>query len=60
MKTIPKMILTIVMILAALGYTWYNYTIGRTDSTMLIVCVLILGWPLINIVRGLIEELKNK
>ncbi len=60
MKKIPEMILTIVLILAVLGYTFYNYSVGKTDATMLIVCAVILGWPLINIVRGLIEALKNK
>ena len=60
MKKIPEMILTIALILAVLGYTLYNYSVGKTDTTMLIVCVVILGWPLVNIVRGLIDALKNK
>ena len=54
-----QMILTILMILAALGYTIYNYVIGKTEPMMLVVCVMILGWPLVNIVRGLIDELRN-
>ena len=60
MKKIPEMVLTIALILAVLGYTFHNYSVGKTDTTMLIVCVVVLGWPLVNIVRGLIDALKNK
>lgn len=54
-----QLILTIALILAALVYTVYNYITGKTELMMLVVCCLILGWPLMNIIRGLIDELRN-
>ena len=59
MNSVPKMILTIVLILACLGYTVYNYLQGRAEPAMLVVAFAILGFPLINIVRGLIDALRK-
>ena len=60
MKNAVKMVLTLLCMVAVLGYTVYNYTMGKTDLTMLMVSVVILGIPFINIIHLLIQELKNK
>ena len=60
MNKITKMLLTLLAILAVLGYTFYNYSTGDRDLTFLIVCTAILGFPFVNILNLLIQELKNK
>ena len=60
MNKITKMLLTLLAILAVLGYTFYNYSTGERDLTFLIVCTAILGFPFVNILNLLIQELKNK
>lgn len=60
MNKITKMILTLLAILAVLAYTFYNYATGERDLTFLIVCVAILGFPFVNILNLLIQEIKNK
>lgn len=60
MNKIAKMLLTLLGILAVLGYTFYNYATGERDLTFLIVCTAILGIPFVNILNLLIQELKNK
>lgn len=60
MNKIAKMVLTLLGILAVLGYTCYNYMTGQRDLTFLLVCAVILGIPFVNILNLLIQELKNK
>ena len=60
MNKIAKMVLTLLGILAVLGYTFYNYTTGARDLTFLIVCTAVLGIPFVNILNILIQELKNR
>lgn len=60
MNKIAKMVLTLMGILAVLGYTYYNYVTGQRDLTFLIVCVVVLGIPFVNILNLLIQELKNR
>ena len=60
MRNIVKMLLALLGMAAALIYTVYNYSTGRIDMTFLLVCVAILGFPFVNIVNLLIQELKNK
>ena len=54
-----KMLLTVALMLACLGYTFYNYAVGKTELPMLIAACAVLGLPMINIVSSLIEELKG-
>ena len=60
MNKIAKMIFALLGMAAALGYTVYNYSIGKIDMTFLLVCVAVLGFPFVNITNLLIQELKNK
>ena len=57
MSKIAKMLLAMT---AALGYTFYNYMTGSRDLTFLVVCIAVLGFPFVNILNLLIQELKNK
>jgi len=60
MKTIGKVIACIALLLACLGYTFYNYSRGRIDIRFLIVASAILIFPLFNLVRSLISGLNDK
>lgn len=59
MKPIVKILCTILLILAVMAYTIYNYTTGKTDSKMFLVSMALLGYVLIGMVNQLIQHLKN-
>ena len=60
MNIVKKSILTIVTILAVMAYTVWNYASGRTDTVMFLVCMAIMGIPLVNMINLLIQERKKK
>ena len=60
MDTIKKSILTIVTILIVMAYTVWNYATGKTDTVMFLVCMAIMGLPLVNMINLLIQEWKKK
>ena len=60
MNKITKMILALLAMAAVLGYTYYNYITGQRDLTFLLVCMAVLGFPFVNILNLLIQEIKNK
>ena len=60
MKPIVKILCTILLILAVMAYTIYNYTTGKTDSKMFLVSMALLGYVLIGMVNQLIQHLKSK
>ena len=53
-----KAVLTIVTMLMVMGYTVWNYVSGKTDFVMFLVCMVIMGIPLVNMINILIEERK--
>lgn len=60
MNPIVKIIATIVLILAVMAYTVFNYTTGKTDNKMFLVSMALLGYVLIGMVNQLIQHLKSK
>ena len=60
METKMKAILTIVTMLMGMGYTVWNYVSGKTDLVMFLVCMAIMGIPMVNMINILIEEWKKK
>ena len=59
MDNTKKAIMTIVLVLGVMFYTVMNYINGKTDFTMFLVCIVILGISLVNMFRILIEERKK-
>lgn len=59
MKPITKIIGTIVLILAVMVYTVYNYSTGRTDFTFFVVAMALLTYPLVGMVNQLIRVLRD-
>jgi phospho-N-acetylmuramoyl-pentapeptide-transferase len=52
MKPIVKILCTILLILAVMAYTIYNYTTGKTDNKMFLVSMALLGYVLIGYMSG--------
>lgn len=60
MKTAGKTIGLIVLMVAVMGYTVFNYTAGKIDMSMFLCSMVIIGIPLFNMVNILLREWKNK
>ncbi len=60
MKDVLKKLLVILLILAVMVYTFLNYRSGRIDQTYLIIYLAILGLPLVNMIRLMIQDQKEK
>ena len=60
MDTVKKSIFTILVMLAVMAYTVWNYVNGKTDLVMFLVCMAIMGIPLVNMINLLIQEWKKK
>lgn len=56
MKSMGRLIASVVLILAVMGYSIYNYTTGRIDFNMFVVSMVIMALPLFNMVRLAIQE----
>ncbi len=54
-----KGLLSLLAMVAALGYTWYNYTTGKVGGSFLLVAVFALALPFMNILGNLIDEWKK-
>ena len=60
MSNIAKAIMTIAITLAVMAYSVWNYVNGKTDLVMFVVCMAIMGMPMLNMIRLLIEEGRKK
>ena len=60
MDNVKKGILAILVMLAVMAYTVWNYIQGKTDLIMFLVCMAILGIPMMNMINLLIQEMKKK
>ena len=60
MDTIGSKIATLVLMIAVLGYTAYNYSNGKTDFPVLCIMAFLLLTTGTRIFLSLIEDFKNK
>ena len=60
MNNFKKAFLTLILIVAVLAYTVFNFVRGEISMSYLLVFSVILGIPFVNIVNILIQELKNR
>ena len=60
MNPIVKIIGTLVLILAVMAYTVFNYFTGKTDMKFFIVAMALLAYVLAGMINQLIQHLKNK
>ena len=60
MNKLTKLILSLLLMTAVMGYTIYNFVTGRTEQVSFLVYMVILGIPFVNMVNLLIQELKNR
>ena len=60
MKPIVKIIGTILLILAVIGYTIFNYTAGKTDLKFFLVAMALLAYVLAGMINQLVQFLKKR
>ena len=60
MPTIVKIIGTILLVLAVMGYTIFNHISGKTDKTFFLVSMGLLSYVLLGMINQLIQYLKKK
>ena len=60
MNTVGKAVATMILMAAVMAYTVFNYSTGKIDMTTFVVCMLIMGIPMFNMVNILIQNWKNK
>ena len=60
MSNITKMILSLVVMAAVIGYTVFNFLRGQISMTYFLVFMAILCIPFLNMINLLIQELKNR
>ena len=60
MNNVKKAFLTLILIVAVLAYTVFNFVSGKISMSYLLVFSVILGIPFVNILNILIQELKNR
>ena len=60
MKENMRKVLVILLMLAVIVYTVLNYRSGRIDRTYMAVCLVLLGLPMVNMIRLMIQDWKEK
>ena len=60
MENIIRRIITIILIVAVLGYVIISYMNGRTEGDFFVVAVGMLSFFLVGMVRGLVEDIRSK
>ena len=60
MNKLTKIILSLLLMTAVIGYTIYNFVIGQTEQVSFVVYMVILGIPFVNMINLLIQEWKNR
>ena len=60
MENIVKRVLTILFIIAVLGYVIISYINGNSETSFFFVATAMLSYFLISMVRGLVEDIRNK
>ena len=53
MENLKKILPVLLLMLAVLGYTLYNYSAGRFGNTELMVYLVVLALPLIGMINSL-------
>ena len=60
MNQLSKTIFALVLMAAVMGYTVYNYVTGKTEFTMFLVCMAIVGIPFVKMINLLLQQLRKK
>ena len=60
MKPIYHKLIMVVLMMAVLGYTIFNYLNGKTNILFLGTACLVIGYSLINFISSIIEELRSR
>ena len=60
MNSTAKHILSILAMAAVIAYTLFNYYTGRSSFGFVVAAVLLIGLPMMNIIRMMIDEHNEK
>lgn len=60
MNPIVKKIAVILLILAVLGYTIFNYMAGNSDTSVFFVSLALMSYFLVSMVASLVNDLKDR
>lgn len=60
MKPLFRKLLMIALMMAVLGYTFFNYLSGKTSIVFLAMACLVIGYSLINFISSIIEDLRGR
>ena len=60
MKPLYQKMLMIALMMAVLGYTFFNYLSGRTNILFLGTACLVVGYPLIQFISSIIDDLRKR
>lgn len=59
MKLSIRTLLIGLLLLAAIGYTVFNWTTGQMDSETAILYILVLSFPIVRMLSALLQRWKN-
>ena len=60
MKPLYQKLLMIALMMAVLGYTFFNYLSGKTSVFFLGAACLVIGYSLINFISSIVEDLRGR
>jgi len=60
MKPLFQKLLMIALMMAVLGYTFFNYLNGSTNILFLGMACLVIGYPLVHFISSLISDLRDR
>ena len=60
MNTPAGRIVSLIVMAAVIVYTLFNYYTGRSSIGFVVAALLCIGFPMLNMIRLLIEELQDK
>ena len=60
MKPVLKLSLVLLLMLAVIVYTVYNYLAGNSEFGYFFIAIAVMGLPFVSMLNQLIQELKKK
>ena len=59
MKLSVRTALVVALLLAAIGYTIFNWVTGSVDSNTAILYILVLSFPMVRMLSAFVQKLKD-
>lgn len=59
MKLSVRSLIVVVLLLAAIGYTVFNWVIGEIDADTAILYILVLSFPMVRMLSAVLQRWKD-